>query len=76
MTRTDTSRTAQAIQDEILRGMTGVQRLLIALDMSHTARELSLARLRRQHPDWSEAQLRRELLRYAFLPDELPPALR
>ena len=73
---TDTTRTAATVQARIVRGKSGAQRLLTALEMSSTARELSLARLRRQHPDWSEAQLRRELLRYSFLPDELPPQLR
>jgi len=56
--------------------MTPVQRLEIAFDMSLAARELSLARLRMEHPDWTEKQLQREILRYAFLPAELPEALR
>jgi hypothetical protein len=44
--------------------------------MSQLARELTLAGLRRSHPDWSPGQLRGELLRLCFLPRGLPPALR
>jgi hypothetical protein len=56
--------------------MTPAQRLEIALDMSLAAREFALAGLRLRHPDWTETQLQREILRYAFLPGELPEALR
>ena len=73
---TDTSPEAQAVQTEIHRKMTPVQRLEIAFEMSLAARELALARLRMEHPDWTEKQLQREILRYAFLPGELPEALR
>jgi hypothetical protein len=73
---TDTTPEAQAAQTEVYRNMTPVQRLEIAFDMSLAARELSLARLRMEHPDWTEKQLQREILRYAFLPAELPEALR
>lgn len=48
----------------------------MALDMSLTARELSLTGLRNRHPDWSEFELKRELLRYSFLSGPLPPPLR
>ena len=68
----DTSREAAALQTSIHRRLTGAQRLRIALDMSQFARELSLCRLRSEHPDWTEADLKRELLRYAFLPAPLP----
>ncbi|MCX6376337.1 MAG: hypothetical protein NTU88_09960 [Armatimonadetes bacterium] len=72
----DTTPEALAAQTEVYRKMTPVQRLEIAFDMSLAARELSLARLRMEHPDWTEKQLQREILRYAFLPGELPEALR
>lgn len=68
----DTSREAAALQASIQRRLTGPERLRIALDMSQFARELALSRLRLQHPDWSEVDLKRELLRYAFLPAPLP----
>jgi len=73
---TDSSPAAQAIQIEIQRAMSGEQRLLLALEMSLFARELSRAGIRSEHPEWSEAQVARELLRQAFLPLPLPARLR
>jgi hypothetical protein len=55
--------------------MTGEQRLLLAWDMSVFARELARAGIRKDHPDWSEAQVARELLRLTFLPAPLPAGL-
>lgn len=72
----DTSPAAAALQTSIHRRLTGADRLRLALEMSIAARELALTRLRRQHPDWSESDLKRELLRYAFLSTPLPPPLR
>lgn len=72
----DTSPEAAEIQASILRRLTGVERLDLAFEMSLFARELALTRLRAQHPEWSEAELKRELLRYAFGSDPLPPPLR
>lgn len=72
----DTSPEAAAIQDEIIGRMTGEQRLLLAMEMSDFARELAAARLRQEHPDWSEWEIKRELLRYAFEGQPLPPILR
>lgn len=77
----DTSPAAEEIQARIHRRMTGVERLMLALEMSESARELALARLRRVHPDWTDRELMRELLRYAFLSvdgalAELPVPLR
>ena len=71
----DTTPEARAIQEQILRNMTGEQRLLLAWDMSMFARELAQAGIRNDHPDWTEGQVARELLRLAFLPDPLPPGL-
>jgi Rv0078B-related antitoxin len=70
----DTSEKAAALQAEILRKMTGEERLRLAFDMSETVRAFSTARLRHQHPEWSDIDLKRELLRYAFLPGSLPDA--
>ena len=72
----DTSPEAAEIQASIYRRMTGAERLQLALEMSETARELTLARLRVQHPDRSDRELKRELLRYAFGSDPLPEPLR
>ena len=72
----DTSPAAQAIQDEIHRRMTGEERLKLAIEMSLMAREFAWARLRKEHPDWTEWELKRETLRYAFGSEPWPPPLR
>jgi len=52
--------------------MSGEQRVLMALEMSLFARELAKAGIRHDHPEWTEAQVTREILRIAFLPGPLP----
>ena len=52
--------------------MSGEQRLLVAFEMSLFARELSRERIHREQPDWSEAQVSRELLKLAFSPAPFP----
>jgi hypothetical protein len=54
---------AETIQRSIHRALTGDQRLSIAADMSLAARELFLARLRQQHPQWSNRRLVAEWVR-------------
>jgi hypothetical protein len=71
----DTSPEAAEVQHEIFRRMTGERRLQLALELSDFARELSLSRIRSEHPDWSEWEVKRELLRISFLPDPLPAGL-
>ena len=71
----DTSPDAEEVQLAIFRKMTGEQRLKLALEMSDFARELSLSRIRAEHPEWSDWEVKRELLRLDFLPDALPPGL-
>ena len=72
----DTTSEADALQREIFRRLGGPSRLRLALDMSAAARALTLARLRRQYPDYSELDLKKALLRLAFAADSLPPPLR
>lgn len=72
----DTSPEAQAMQLRIQQAMSGEQRLLLAFEMTMFARDLARARIRKDHPDWPESRVTRELLRLAFLPDPLPLALR
>jgi Rv0078B-related antitoxin len=72
----DTSPEAAAIQTEIHRRMSGEERLLLAIEMSLFARELAWARLREEHPEWTEWELKRETLRYAFGSAPWPPPLR
>lgn len=76
MAITDTSPEAAAIQLEILRKMTGEQRMMLAYEMSMFVRELAKEGVRRRHPDWCEAQIDREWLRLAFFPEPLPAGLR
>jgi hypothetical protein len=52
--------------------MSGEQRLLLAFEMSLFARELNRERIHSEHPEWSEKQVARELLRMAFFPAPLP----
>ncbi len=71
----DTDTAAAELQVRIHRRLTGSERLALALEMSAATRDLVLTRLRHQHPDWSDRELKRELLRYAFLPAPLPVPL-
>jgi hypothetical protein len=73
---TDTSAAAQTVQLEIHRSMSGEQRILLVYEMSMFARDLSRARICNEHPEWTEAQIARELLRLAFFPTPLPAGLR
>jgi hypothetical protein len=72
MPHSDTSPAAQAVQLDILRAMSGDQRLLLAFEMSLFARELAREGIRREHPEWPEERVERELLRLAFFPAPLP----
>ena len=71
---TDTAPSAQAVQWQVHRAMTGEQRLLMALEMSVFVRELQKARIRQEHPQWPDTEVVRELFRSAF-PPGLEPAL-
>jgi len=73
---TDTSRAAEVVQLQIQRSTSGEQRLLLAFEMSLFARGLAREGIRREHPEWKETQIARELLRLAFLPNPLPSRLR
>lgn len=75
MSISDTTPEAAEVQFDVFRRMTGEQRLKLALEMSDFAREVSLSRIRFEHPEWSEWEARRELLRLDFLPDPLPTGL-
>ena len=68
----DATKQALELQTSILRRRTGEQRLADAMEMSDLTRDLCLARLRGQHPDWSQDDLTRELMR-CFLGSDAPP---
>jgi hypothetical protein len=76
VTISDTSPAAQALQLQIQSAMSGEQRMTLAYEMSMFVREIMREGIRSDHPDWTEAQIARELLRRAFFPQPLPAWLR
>lgn len=48
---------------EIMRKKTPLERLTIAFEMWDSARAMIQSNLRRQHPDWTEDQVQREIAR-------------
>jgi hypothetical protein len=72
MRSSDTSSAARVVQVKIEQATSGEERLLMAFEMSLFARDLAAAGIRHDHPEWSDAQIKRELIRLAFLPDPLP----
>lgn len=63
---------AEAVQEEPFRRMSPEERLQLASELSEFMRELALAGLRSRHPELSERQLIRELVRLWY-GIELPP---
>jgi hypothetical protein len=76
MAISDTTPEIEAMQIRIIRSMTTEQRLLIALEMSLFSREIMKAGIRRDHPQWTDRQVRMETLRRVFLPAPLPSWVR
>ena len=72
----DTTPEIEAMQIRILRSMTMEQHLEIALEISLFSRALMAAGVRKQHPDWSEEEIKREVHRLAFFPQPLPDWVR
>ena len=60
------------IQRSILRGMSSGELLRLACDMSDLAHDLCRARIRQQHPDWTDAEVVQEMVRAAFSPQPSP----
>ena len=60
---------------EVLRAMSGEQRILLAFEMSEFVRALARVGIQLDHPDWSESRVKLELLKLAFHPEPLPPGL-
>jgi hypothetical protein len=71
----DTTPEVQAMPFDIFGNLSGEQYIDIALHMSLFARALREACIRHNHPDWSEHQVKCELIRWSFYPDPLPPWL-
>ena len=64
---TDITEDARRVQVGVHRRMSGAERLRLALEMSEFARPLAMARLRREHPEWADAAIAKEVLRHAFI---------
>lgn len=75
MTRpgSDTSDDVARMQLEAYRQMSCSRRFEMAVEMSDLARSFAESRIKREHPEWSDRQVTRELLRIAFYPANLPP---
>ena len=76
MALSDTTPEIEAMQIRIIRSMTAEERLLLALEMSLFSREIMKTGVRMDHPDWTEDEVRMEILRRAFLPAPLPAWIR
>lgn len=76
MPLSDTRPAARALQLQIQRAVSDEQRLLLTLEMSLFTRELAKERIRQGHPERPEVEVKRELLRRAFLPGLAPARLR
>ena len=72
----DTAPDAAEVQLRVLRGLSGAERVDIAYDLSMMLRDVAAARVRQQHPDWSESDVVRQLLREAFPHESFPGPLR
>ena len=72
----DTSPDIEARQVEIWRRIGGEERVRLGFEMSQMVRNLTKARIREEHPDWSEQQVVREAVRCAFFPKSPPAWLR
>jgi hypothetical protein len=75
MPPSDTSPAAKKRQMEIEAAMSGEERILQMLEASLLVREFAKSKIRTDHPEWSETQVARELLRLQFLPGKIPSGL-
>lgn len=62
----DTSEKAAAIQDELHDRLGPAGRFRLAMQMSELAREFAKAGVRQAHPDYSEAEVLRELAKIFY----------
>ncbi len=59
------------MQLRIWQSMTGAQWVHLAIEMSEFARALCRARIRKEHPEWPESEVTRQLMRELY-PNEIP----
>jgi hypothetical protein len=55
--------------------MTGEQRVQLVFEMSAFDHEITKQQLRRDHPEWTELQVKHQFFRQAFLPNPVPESL-
>jgi len=67
------TREAEQFYLESLRRKSVEQPMRIAMELWQMAVEVACAGVRRDHPDWSEAQVRREVARRTMLLDGTTP---
>lgn len=72
----DTNPKIEAMQLAAIRSMTGGQRMLLGVELSLLSREFMKAGIRREHPEWTERQVKLEVLRLLFFPKPLPTWMR
>jgi hypothetical protein len=66
----DTTLDAHKKQMEILRKLSPEQRALISFELSDNVRQIAMDGIRRMHPEFTETQAKREMLR-RIVGDEL-----
>ena len=66
----DTTLDAHRKQIEILRKLSPERLALISFELSDNVRQIAIAGIRKMHPEFTETQIRRELLR-RLVGDEL-----
>jgi hypothetical protein len=52
--------------------LSGENRVRMAFQRSHFDREIRRQKLRRDHPEWSELQVKHEIMRQAFVHEPVP----
>ena len=58
----DTSPEAALAQAAVRRRLSGIQKILISGEMSDTMRALARARIKAQHPEFGDAEVRAQLV--------------
>ncbi len=58
----DTTPEAAAAQAAVYRRMSGEEKVRIALEMTETVRHLAMTRIAEQHPGFTPAQIREQLI--------------
>ena len=73
--KTDTSPAVAEVQASVLRRLSPLARLDLAVDMSVATRAFLRARLREAHPDWPQQTLDRAVLQHILPEGRFPPTL-